>query len=74
MLPALLGLLLRWLDAYWVLGAITALALALLLTAPLDEHAAHEAGADAAQAGGILARRESAYLQFDGTEALLDVA
>jgi fucose permease len=33
---------LRWLNAYWVLGAITALALALLLTAPVDEHRTHE--------------------------------
>lgn len=33
---------LRWLNAYWVLGAITALALALLLTAPVDEHRTHD--------------------------------
>lgn len=33
---------LRWLNAYWVLGVITALALALLLTASVDEHRTHE--------------------------------
>lgn len=38
---------LRWLNAYWVLGAITALALALLLTAPVDENRTHDGeGAD----------------------------
>ena len=33
---------LRWLDAYWVLGAISALALALLLSARVEEHSLHE--------------------------------
>ena len=42
---------LRWLDAYWVLGAITALALALLLTARADEHRTHE-GEDVAASEG----------------------
>jgi len=42
---------LRWLDAYWVLGAITALALALLLTARAYEHRTHE-GEDVAASEG----------------------
>ena len=42
---------LRWLNAYWVLGAITALALALLLTARVDEHRTHE-GEEAAASDG----------------------
>lgn len=33
---------LRWLHAYWVLAVIAALALALLLSAPVDEHRTHE--------------------------------
>ncbi len=33
---------LNWLNAYWVLGAITALALAMLLTTPVDEHRTHD--------------------------------
>ncbi|MBL9069991.1 MAG: MFS transporter [Sphingopyxis sp.] len=41
---------LRWLNAYWVLGVITALALALLLTASVDEHRTHEG--EEADAGG----------------------
>lgn len=42
---------LRWLNAYWVLGAITALALVLLLTASVDEHRTHEGDAAAAGEG-----------------------
>jgi len=42
---------LRWLNAYWVLGAITALALALLLTARVDEYRAHEGEEAAADEG-----------------------
>ena len=42
---------LRWLNAYWVLGAITALALALLLTARVDEHRTHEGEGAAASEG-----------------------
>ena len=42
---------LRWLSAYWVLAAIPALALALLLSAPVDERKAHE-GEEAATAEG----------------------
>ncbi len=42
---------LRWLNAYWVLGAITALALALLLSAPVDEQSLHD-GTDSAEGGG----------------------
>lgn len=41
---------LRWLNAYWVLGVITALALALLLTASVNEHRTHEG--EEADAGG----------------------
>lgn len=41
---------LRWLNAYWVLGLITALALALLLSAPVDERSLHDA-ADPAEGG-----------------------
>jgi fucose permease len=37
---------LRWLNAYWVLGAITTLALLLLLTAPVDEARTHEGEAE----------------------------
>lgn len=42
---------LRWLNAYWVLGAITALALALLLTASVDERRAHEGDDEGAAEG-----------------------
>ena len=42
---------LRWLDAYWVLGTITAFALALLLTARAYEHRTHE-GEDVAASEG----------------------
>lgn len=42
---------LRWLNAYWVLAAVTALALALLLSAPVDERRTHE-GDEAAAADG----------------------
>lgn len=35
---------LRWLDAYWVLAVIPALALALLLSTGVDESRAHEGG------------------------------
>ncbi len=44
---------LRWLNAYWVLGVITALALALLLSAPVDEHSLHDS--DEAAEGGAAA-------------------
>lgn len=47
---------LRWLNAYWVLGAITALALALLLTAPVDEHRTHEGEEADAGEGSAFAR------------------
>lgn len=40
---------LRWLNAYWVLAGVTAMALALLLSAPVDEERAHE-GEDAVEA------------------------
>ncbi|MHA4835643.1 MFS transporter [Sphingopyxis sp. MSC1_008] len=40
---------LRWLNAYWVLAGVTALALALLLSAPIDEQRAQE-GEDAVEA------------------------
>lgn len=36
---------LRWLNAYWVLGGITALALALIVTAQVDEHKTDESKA-----------------------------
>lgn len=42
---------LRWLNAYWVLGTITALALALLLTASVDERRTHEGDEAAANEG-----------------------
>lgn len=42
---------LRWLNAYWVLAAVTALALALLLSAPVDEARTHEGDAAAAADG-----------------------
>ncbi|MDZ3832212.1 MAG: MFS transporter [Sphingopyxis sp.] len=42
---------LRWLDAYWVLAAITGLALLLLLTARVDEHRVHEDEGTAALEG-----------------------
>ena len=45
---------LRWLDSYWVLGAITALALALLLTARAYEHRTHEGEDVAAREGAPL--------------------
>ena len=47
---------LRWLNAYWVLGTITALALALLLTAPVDERRTHEGDEDALNEGAPFAR------------------
>ncbi|HEV7341638.1 MAG TPA: MFS transporter [Sphingopyxis sp.] len=40
---------LRWLNAYWVLAGVTALALAILLAAPVEERRASDAG-DLAQA------------------------
>ncbi|KTE13740.1 MFS transporter [Sphingopyxis sp. H115] len=42
---------LRWLNAYWVLAAVTGLALALLLSARVDEARTHEGEADAASEG-----------------------
>ena len=47
---------LRWLNAYWVLGTITALALALLLTAPVDEHRTHEGEEAGAGEGSAFVR------------------
>lgn len=41
---------LRWLNAYWVLAGVTALALALLLSAPVDERRVHEGDDDATEA------------------------
>jgi FHS family glucose/mannose:H+ symporter-like MFS transporter len=38
---------LRWLNAYWVLAIIPALALAFLLSAPVDERRTHEGETDA---------------------------
>lgn len=35
---------LRWLNAYWVLAGVTALALAILLSAPVEERQAADAG------------------------------
>lgn len=35
---------LRWLNAYWVLAGVTALALAILLSAPVEERRAADAG------------------------------
>src|SRR3546814_12261899 len=42
---------LRWLNAYWVLAGVTALALTLLLSAPIDERRTHEGDAAAASDG-----------------------
>lgn len=53
---------LRWLNAYWVLGAITALALVLLLTAPIDEHRAHDGEADAGDGPPFVAMLKLAAL------------
>ncbi len=53
---------LRWLNAYWVLGAITALALALLLTAAVDEHRTHDGDAGASDGTPFVAMLKLAAL------------
>ncbi len=54
---------LRWLNAYWVLAGITAMALALLLSAPVDAQRAHEGGdAIEAESAPILAMLKLAAL------------